>query len=216
MDSEKKLEQRVRTLEYEVKIVKSEIQRTLLDIQEQILIHYYPDLRTESDKAEAGVVQSLEAVRKKRDLMAPAPAEPEPTASPPEAEEAPAQGAAPKPKGKQVSLAEVRAAQQTAPPPQETSQAQVTALSGWITRLVLRIGQQRVSNLLEAAVLRGWLTIDVVDVLHKVIAFVNVDSVPETVAVNDILKAVIELNKLLGREDDVDEALALVEEANLG
>ena len=41
------LEHRVKTLEHEIKILKNEIQRTLLDIQEQVLVHYYPALRTE-------------------------------------------------------------------------------------------------------------------------------------------------------------------------
>jgi hypothetical protein len=41
------LGQRVKTLEYEMRILKNEIQKTLLDIQEQVLIHYYPALRTE-------------------------------------------------------------------------------------------------------------------------------------------------------------------------
>lgn len=42
-----KLETRLETLEHEFKILKSEIQTTLLEIQEQILIHYYPNLRAE-------------------------------------------------------------------------------------------------------------------------------------------------------------------------
>lgn len=42
-----KIETRVEKLELELKLLKSEIQRTLLDIQEQILIHYYPSLRAE-------------------------------------------------------------------------------------------------------------------------------------------------------------------------
>jgi hypothetical protein len=38
------LEDRVRELEEELKVLKNEIQTTLLDIQEQILVHYYPSL----------------------------------------------------------------------------------------------------------------------------------------------------------------------------
>ena len=41
------LDARVKALEYELKILKNEIQRTLLDIQEQVLIQYYPSLRSE-------------------------------------------------------------------------------------------------------------------------------------------------------------------------
>ena len=39
-----KIETRVEKLELELKLLKNEIQRTLLDIQEQVLIHYYPSL----------------------------------------------------------------------------------------------------------------------------------------------------------------------------
>lgn len=41
------LESRLEKLEHEFKILKGEIQTTLLEIQEQILIHYYPTLRAD-------------------------------------------------------------------------------------------------------------------------------------------------------------------------
>ncbi len=41
------LENRVEVLEHELKILKNEIEGTLLEIQSQVLIHYYPDLRAE-------------------------------------------------------------------------------------------------------------------------------------------------------------------------
>ncbi|HXF61174.1 MAG TPA: hypothetical protein VNK95_06135, partial [Caldilineaceae bacterium] len=46
-----KLETRVERLEHEFKILKNEIQATLLEIQEQILTHYYPALRGEENTA---------------------------------------------------------------------------------------------------------------------------------------------------------------------
>lgn len=42
-----KLESRVEALEQELKILKNEIQSTLLEIREQVLNHYYPELRAE-------------------------------------------------------------------------------------------------------------------------------------------------------------------------
>lgn len=42
-----KEESRIEALEHEVKILKNEIQATLLEIREQILNHYYPELRAE-------------------------------------------------------------------------------------------------------------------------------------------------------------------------
>jgi len=60
------LEQRVKTLEYEMKILKNEVQQTLLDIQEQILLHYYSSLRTEDTPPADGLRQSVEAIQKKK------------------------------------------------------------------------------------------------------------------------------------------------------
>ena len=40
-----KIESRVEALEHELKILKNEIQATLLEIREQVLNHYYPELR---------------------------------------------------------------------------------------------------------------------------------------------------------------------------
>jgi hypothetical protein len=42
-----KEESRIEALEHELKILKNEIQSTLLEIREQILNHYYPELRAE-------------------------------------------------------------------------------------------------------------------------------------------------------------------------
>lgn len=41
------LEDRVETLEHELKILKNEIESTLLEIQNQVLVHYYPAFRAE-------------------------------------------------------------------------------------------------------------------------------------------------------------------------
>jgi hypothetical protein len=60
------LERKVKTLEYEMKILKNEIQQTLLDIQEQLLIHYYPSLRTEETSPPEGILRSIEAIQKKK------------------------------------------------------------------------------------------------------------------------------------------------------
>jgi hypothetical protein len=60
------LEQRVKALEYDMKILKNEIQRTLLEVQEQILVHYYPDLRSEEGSLTEGVMQSFTAIQEKK------------------------------------------------------------------------------------------------------------------------------------------------------
>jgi len=43
------LEQRVKRLEGELRILKNQVQMTLLDIQAELAAHYYPELRTETE-----------------------------------------------------------------------------------------------------------------------------------------------------------------------
>jgi len=286
--ADQRLEQRVKNLEYEIKILKSQIQRTLLDIQEQVLVHYYPELRSEADgELDEGAAQEFAAVQRQKQKLDPAaairsrtpraiepvrdgptltPAEPEqtdnaepdnghseaaPVAVPESAPQvapataAPAMAAPPNgggaaqvgyaamkpeakpaPKVSSVSLEQVRAQglgahKQTeavleSPTDGGSAQEQVVALSGWITRLVLKVGQGRAGDLLEAAVQQGWLTPDVVTVLHRVVAFVNADHVPDTVSKDDMVQSVLELGKLTGRAQSLAEATELVEEADLG
>jgi hypothetical protein len=64
------LEIRLEALEAEVKVLKNEIQTILLEIQEQVLLHYYPSLRVEDDEPSDTVIQALEEVRRKRQAAA--------------------------------------------------------------------------------------------------------------------------------------------------
>lgn len=108
------LEQRVKALEYEMKILKNEVQRTLLDIQEQILVHYYPQLRIEETKPSDGTIASIEAIRQRQANQAAA-ATPQPAAPPamPGVNAIPATPSATTvPTIKKVSLDEIREAQQ--------------------------------------------------------------------------------------------------------
>jgi hypothetical protein len=76
------LEQRVKTLEYEMKIMKNEVQRTLLDIQEQVLVYYYPALRAAEAKPSEGTIQAIEALRSRQAALRAAPAAPSPSEVP--------------------------------------------------------------------------------------------------------------------------------------
>ncbi len=67
----KEAEQTVKALEYDMKAVKSEFQRSLLDIQEQLLIHYYPSLRADHTAPTEGVIQSLQQIRQKKAELSP-------------------------------------------------------------------------------------------------------------------------------------------------
>jgi len=184
------MEQRVKALEYEMKILKNEIQRTLLDIQEQILIHYYPALRLEESAAPEGALQALEAVRSKQASM----------------------GATPAPVAKKVTLEEIRSGQRDAAAPAPADPAR---LSEWATSLSGKIGAERSARLIEAAVAKRVAPAALKDMLQRAAAL-NHEPAPEKVAVNDVLAMVLKLYELVGRASDVEEALTVIEEAHLG
>ena len=203
------LEQRVKSLEYEMKIMKNEMQRTLLDIQEQVLVHYYPSLRAEDEGPSEGIRQSLESIRGERQTTGEAP-------NPPEAQ----------PEVKMVSLEDVKAGQEETPgslegevsSPSEggEDQSRIMELSGWVSNTAQKIGGERTGRLIQACTNKGIIAPDIEGSLLRLTGLISVDSAPEQVAVNEILGALLKLNKLLGRGSDVEEALSIIEEANLG
>lgn len=60
------VEVKIQTLEAEMKILKNEVHEVLLEIQEQILLHYYPSLRPEELEPSDAVIQALDAMREKQ------------------------------------------------------------------------------------------------------------------------------------------------------
>jgi hypothetical protein len=209
VEADDKLEQRVKTLEYEFKILKNEIQRTLLDIQEQILIHYYPALRAEESVPAPEVAQSLGSARDKQgaNTVAPQVGEPE------------------TPQVKKVSLEDIRKAREE---PVKTvgqveggegsqgAQPNLIALTNWVNSAVSKIGKERAVKLVEKAGQKGYLADDTKDALIKLCTAIGEDSPAEKVAINDILTALLRLNEILGRSMDVEEALSFLDEAKLG
>lgn len=200
------LEQRIKTLEYELKILKSEVQRTLLDIQEQILLHYYPSLRTEELTPTESINQTLASIQEKRQNLG---GSSEPT------------------EVRKVSLKDVKVAPQeppvspegelfSQPEEGEGDQDEILKLSGWASSTVQKIGAERTARLIQACTSKGIFSPDTESPLLRLAGLVNADDVPEQVAVNDILGALIKLSKPLGREIGIEEALSIIEEANLG
>jgi hypothetical protein len=192
------LEQRVKTLEYEMKILKNEIQRTLLDIQEQILVHYYPSLRREDDTPSEGIVQTFESLQGKK---------------------VPTEETSPPPQAKKISLEEVQAMEEeeASPPPEaEMSQDDLMHLSAWVSKAVKQMGGERTRKLIQAHTEKGFATPRVEGFLLKLTAMSNDETPPEKVEMKETLSILLELNKLLGLEANVETALSLIEEADLG
>ena len=185
-----KLETRVETLEHELKILKNEIQETLLEIQSQVLEHYYSSLR--SDLPAAAKESSLrnessssekrdglkikETLRPRRVLPPDEAAENEPTLLIPNT--------------KEVSLTELREKQLLTP----TIFLQLTE---WVNGTVTRIGKANTQETIESYTDNDACPAEVKDLLLQLVAFSSEDQPPATVEPRAMLDVMMGLNKLL-------------------
>ena len=208
------LEQRVKTLEYEMKILKNEIQRTLLDIQEQVLVHYYPALRTEEAVPTDGIVQAVEAIRAKQ-VTAPAPAAAAPVSVAPPAPAPEPVAPPPLPIVKKVSLDEIRAAHSQPAAAQVPDQIRMLKLMEWAMACAAKIGGKRTAQVIEICHQRGFLTADLREVLVRIAGF-NRGITAESVPTNDVLAELLRLADLIGHSAAPDDALTWMEEASIG
>lgn len=211
------LEQRVKALEYEIKILKNELQRTLLDIHEQILLHYYPALRSDETKPPASVMQAIEALRTKQaNPTVEAAASVVQTVELGRTKPAPAGAEPPMPVVRKVSLDEVRAAHYPAAAAAATvDQASALKLFEWAINSAAKVGSKRASRIVEVFDARGLMAPEMKEVLLRITAF-NKATAPEKVAAHELVDEILKLDVLLGRAADPQEARALIEEANLG
>ncbi len=210
------LEQRVKALEYEIKILKNEIQRTLLDIQEQVLIHYYPTLRADDSVPPADAVAHMN-----RSANAAGPVATGTPAAPPPAPVM----------AKKVSLDDVRAMPTPAPvasapvataavapapqAPGGADQNTMVRLMEWVNEAMAKLGAGRTSDLIELCAARAILDNETRALMLRLTAL-NKAPEPELVPANDAITVVLRLDEVLGRAADMDEALTIIEEANIG
>ena len=212
MDNEQRLEQRIKTLEYEIKILKNEIQRTLLDIQEQVLSHYYPELRSASGSLEDAAKVAYEQVREKKKGMAGDEPEPAPVAvTAPTA--APAATATAGSNGGNGNGGNGNSGGDA---PGEMPHTLIVALSSWTHKTITKTGQERTSKIVETCADRSWIRADIADFIRKLIAMEEAGAPPELPPTNELLQAVVDLCKHLGRNCSVDDAISVIDEAKLG
>jgi len=200
------LEQRVKTLEYEIKILKSEIQRTLLDIQEQVLVHYYPSLRTDSETPPKNVRRTYASLQgEKGSLEGEAPEASSPAAPPSQPHAVP------------VSLEKARAENEADDAPSDQEHHDILlSLSEWVTENTTKLGKSRVTRLLEVYIEQDLIEPDFKSLLMRLAALNDQEGTPENASTDVLLSAVLKLDKLIGREANADEALAILEVADLG
>ena len=205
MDNEQRLEQRIKTLEYEIKILKNEIQRTLLDIQEQVLSHYYPELRSASGSLEDAAKVAYEQVREKKKGMTGDDPEPEPVPVP-----------APPVTTTEKAGGNGNGENGGGDPPGEMPHTLIVALSSWTHKTITKTGQERTSKIVETCADRSWIRADIADFIRKLIAMEEAGAPPELPPTNELLQAVVDLCKHLGRNCSVDDAISVIDEAKLG
>lgn len=226
------LEDRVKALEDEVRILQDQIRSTLLEIQEQILAHYYPELRTKgSSLADRGSPPSG-GRWKARDAQAGpgvralslAGAEPLPGASPavPGAGSAASRDAAPRPPedqagaGQEAWLAPPLPPNLRAGPNGDAGWPTLVRLMAWASASVERIGQERTVRALDLCARGGQLDPGVKDALLQLIALGDERPPVERVSLKAVLDVLLELSQVLGGEVDVALAHSLVEETRVG
>jgi len=125
-----------------------------------------------------------------------------------------------------VSLEDVKMVQKETPvslegeasvqPEGQEDRAKIVVLSGWVSSTAQKIGGGRTAELIQVCTGKGILAPELENPLLRLTGLVTGDNVPEQVAINEILGALLKLNELLGHEVNVDEALSIIEEAGFG
>ncbi len=183
------LEDRVKTLEYEVKLLKNEIQRVLLEIQEQILVHYYPSLRSDAFSS----VSAAPAP----DLALTVPA------------------AAEKPVIRKVSLEEIRSSQVSTVTPSNKTGPLLAQCSAWAAESSKRIGNSSLRLLIETLGTRGIIGPDTKGKLLQVIPPQN-GQLAIQLSDTELLRVMLNLDTVLELHLDADQLFSIMEEVKVG
>jgi len=203
------LEDRVKALEEEVNILKDEIRNTLLEIQEQVLIHYYPELRAkDAAPPEAALVAQAGP------LYGPVPFRGLQRISAAELqEEATNQGAAPV--GTEALLAPQGEGGSVAPA-DEGSWSDVARLTEWASDSVERIGRERTVKAIEIAAQAGYLSPDDRDLLVRLVSLSDAEPAVERVTLKTVGEVLQRLSQAVGRQADKATEQRFLREVRLG
>ena len=203
------MEDRVRVLEDEIAILKDEIRNVLLEIHEQILIHYYPDLRAKETSAPNTSLAAIRGSGTPRQTasfsgiqrVALSETETESVADP---ADWPELGDTVRPSVKATVVASP-ADSDSAPSDGshdaiETSaqRATIMRLAEWASESVTRIGKERTIKVLEVYAQSGHLSPATRDTLLQFIAISDDEAQAQRVSMRTILDMLARLNEALG------------------
>ncbi|MBX3014619.1 MAG: hypothetical protein KF832_24075 [Caldilineaceae bacterium] len=203
------LETRVETLEHEFKILKNEIESTLLEIQNQILIHYYPTLRSEATPPPKEALVSVNPPMRQGETSPKASqldrADDEPVAAPPRTKEVSLDAL--RGKGKKAPLLAKADAptprpslgrtQPTKLAPPVLDQAALPYLAQWVNDSVTRIGKPLTQEMINASAGADDTTPAVTAELHDLLDLWEDEDAPSEVDPKAVMEVLMKLNRLL-------------------
>ncbi len=222
------LEDRVRALEDEIGILKGQVHSTLLEIQEQILMHYYPDLRAKDAAPADGALAFSRGNAGSRSvppfvgLQRVAIGSAEKALAPDQDEMGPE-----KPEGAGLPAGAPGASAEDEPPSAEgpmatvglaegTDWSTVTRLMEWASVSVEAMGRERVARALTAYAKGGHLSSSACGALLQIVALADEGSRKGRVRVRAVLDRLLKLNEILDCDMDVAAVSRLVEEESVG
>ena len=233
------IETRVETLEHEFKILKNEIERTLLEIQNQVLVHYYPSLRAEDIAPPKDLLPLLEsAFTEAEDELA------EKRANHETEDDEPAESL---PNTKEVSLTEIKSKPKKLPKlppkaalpvkaeavpvkvagtpakgktlqwPEETiEQAHLPLLAKWVNESVEKIGKALTQNMVESSGDAAQISPEVMNLLLQFITLCDEENPPEQIDTKELMEVLLKLDKMLSQLAKVMDATAQETEEHHG
>lgn len=206
------LEDRVKALEEEVSILKDQIRNTLLEIQEQVLIHYYPELRARDTAPADAALPTGRALAWQRGQPSPPALQRFSLAEAEAGEEA--EGAGGPAAGDQgPAEAPVKAA-----PGAEggSDWASVSRLVAWAGESVERIGKERTVKAIEAATESGYLEPQARDILLRLVALSDAEPATPRASLKAIGEVLQGLSQALGHPAGGDAEQRFLREVRLG
>ncbi len=205
------LEDRVKALEEEVSILKDQIRNTLLEIQEQVLIHYYPELRAR-DAAPVDVPLAAGRASAWQRGQPSLPALQRFSLAEPEASEE-TEGEGPAAGGQAPAPAPVKAAPGTEG---GSGWASVSRLVAWAGESVERIGKERTAKAIEAAAESGYLEPQARDILLRLVALSDAEPAAPRASLKAIGEVLQGLSQALGHPAGSDVEQRFLREVRLG